>query len=58
MKDKTQLRFVVIELKHRKGAFCVDDLFTDTTKAVFYDEAAKELAEDFCRQMNKAAGLK
>lgn len=51
---KKQKRFVVIELRHREKVWCVDDTHTNRTKAAFYDEAAKELAEDFCRQINKS----
>jgi hypothetical protein len=49
-------RYVVVKLLHREDAFCVDDSFSNKTKAVFYDEAAKELATDLCRQLNEAAG--
>lgn len=53
---KKYKRFVVVKLLHRENAYCVDDRLINKSKAVFYDNAAKELAEDFCRQINKAAG--
>lgn len=43
-------RFVVIPTHN---GWSVEDVEKDKTKAVFYDEAAKELAEDFCKQINK-----
>lgn len=49
-------RFIVIEMKHIPNAYCVDDTQTNKTKAVFYDEAAEELAKEFCKNINKAAG--
>lgn len=48
-------RYVVLKLLHRVNAYCVDDTKTNRTKAAFYDEAAEDLAKDFCRHINLAA---
>lgn len=51
---KKTKRFVVLELKGLYKSWSVEDTLNNKTKAVFYDEASKQLAEDFCKQINKA----
>ena len=51
-------RFEVVKLLDTwsmHNGWCVDDVIRNTTKAIFYDEAAEEMARDFCRQMNRCA---